>query len=99
MKTFKFILFFNLFFYSSMLFTLIFASLVVYQIDFNSLKLILIKLYNFFPVIFSIVNITLIFILIFEFIYKWSVLQMIKLHFSDRTKRSFISGNKLSLSN
>jgi len=99
MKTMKFIIYFNLFFYTSIIFTVFFASLVVYQIEINSLKLILIKFFNAFPVIFGVVNITLVLILVFEGFSKWWASQLKNVNYTSIKRDKQITSNKLSLSN
>ena len=97
MKTIKFIFFFNLFFYSSMLLTIIFASLVVYNIDIQGLRLMLMKCYNAFPVIFGVVNITLILILVFEGFSKWAASQLKNINFPEKKRKNMFSPNSFSL--
>ena len=97
MKTIKFIFFFNLFFYSSMLFTILFVSLFVYNIDIHELKSILLKFFNAFPVIFGVVNVTLILILAFEGLSKWADSQLKNINFTEKKRKSMFSPNNFSL--
>ncbi|MFZ4741470.1 MAG: hypothetical protein ACOYLE_09945 [Bacteroidales bacterium] len=97
MKTIKFIFFFNLFFYSSMLLTILFVSLFVYRIEMHELKLILLKFFNAFPVIFGVVNITLLLILAFEALSKWADSQLKNIDFTEKKRKSMFSPNNFSL--
>ncbi len=80
-----------------MLMTIIFASLVVYNIDIQELRLMLVKCYNAFPVIFGVVNITLISILAFEALSKWADSQLKNIDFTEKKRKSMFSPNNFSL--
>ena len=98
MKTIKFFLLFNLFFYTAILTMIILSSLFVYQIDFKSLSILLLKYCNIFPTIFVIVNATLVLIKAYEKISEWSKNPSKRMNLSKRMNR-IISRNELSFTN
>ncbi|MEI6696884.1 MAG: hypothetical protein WCO13_12555 [Bacteroidota bacterium] len=98
MKTLKFFFLFNLFFYTAIFTMIILASLFVYQIDIQSLSILLMKYYQIFPTIFVIVNASLVFIKAYEKIYEWLMNPSKRMNLSKRMNR-IISRNELSFTN
>lgn len=98
MKTLKFFFLFNLFFYTAIFTMIILASLFVYQIDIQSLSILLMKYYQIFPTIFVIVNASLVFIKAYEKISEWLMNPSKRMNLSKRMNR-IISRNELSFTN
>ncbi len=98
MKTIKFFFLFNLFFYLSILFTIIVSALIVYQIDFDSFEALLVRYHKALPIIFVIINITLLLIRVSEIatLWSWKFVKNLVLNGKDYKKLS--SFNKLSFS-
>lgn len=99
MKTFKFLLLFNLFFYAGILFAISVASLLIYNIGFDSYKTLIINFHNILPIILLVLNMLLVLIKTIESMLKWSSLY-IKYIITSRKKRiGYISSDEIFFSN
>ncbi len=99
MKTIKFFLLFNLFLYSGILFTICISALAVYQIDFNSFKMLIINYHQILPFILLVINFILISIKTVKSLLVFSNLYIAKLIESRKKRSDFISVERISFSN
>jgi hypothetical protein len=99
MKSIKFLLFFNLFFYAGILFTISVGSLLIYNIGFDSYKTLLINFHTILPFIFLAINVFLFIILTVRSFLKWSNLYIDFLITARKKRSDFISVERISFSN
>lgn len=99
MKTIKFIFYFNLFFYTGMIFTISIASLLVYNIGFNSYKSLIINFHSILPYLLLSVNFILISFIMVKSILKYSELYVANLIAARKKRNDFISVENISFSN
>lgn len=99
MKTVKFFLFFNLFFYASIIGTISFSALLVYNLDLNTYKSLIFKIHSILPFAFLIINAIIALILISQSFLNMTGFYINHLIKARKKRNGYISLENISFSN
>lgn len=99
MKTAKFFLFFNLFFYAAIIATVSFSSLLVYNYSFNDFKSLIIKLHMLLPYAFFLINAIMALVLISQSFLNMTGFYINHLIKARKKRNGYISLENISFSN
>lgn len=99
MKTAKFFLFFNLFFYAAIIATVSFSSILVYNYSFDNYKSLILKLHNILPYAFLVINAIVAFIRISQSFLNMTGFYINHLIKARKKRNGYISLENISFSN